>query len=175
MPFPVGFIATGISGFFCIKLLVLAIAMAFPSATLFAEQTSHEYISFLSPDQQAILAQTEGLAGFGSKLQDLTIWNKAPFADAIRSSFPDSPSTIAAEGLFLIDRPAAKDAEDLNMKILNAFTSFSTMKGLLSYSASKKKMETFIFDSSQVDSLQGKNWLNDPEFSGVPKKSSFTE
>jgi len=153
---------------------VLALAFAFPSATVFAEQTGNEYAGFLSPDEQTVLAQTGELTGFGSKIDELTIWNRAPFADAIRSTFPNSPSTIAAEGFFLIDRPEAKDADDLNMKILKAFTSFSAMKGLLAYSDSKKKMETFIFDSSLVDSLQGKNRLSDPEFSSVPKKSTFT-
>ncbi|HNY20881.1 MAG TPA: hypothetical protein PKO22_01900 [Treponemataceae bacterium] len=149
-------------------------AFACVLAPAFAEQNAHDYTVFLSKEDQSTLFEKGELTGFASRLANLTLWRSVPFAAEVREACPDGPSTIAAEALFLIDRPVSTDAADLDRKILKSFTSFSTMKGLLAYSDSKKKMETFIFDSYRVNSLTDRQAMSDPDIADAPNQSSYT-
>ncbi|MGO8692684.1 MAG: DUF6675 family protein [Rectinemataceae bacterium] len=166
------------------RLLFVAIC-ALAGVAAFAQVTSSEYLSFLSDAERKSLVATGEVNGFGSKLEDLALWRKAPFAAAVRTAFPDRPSTIAAEGLFILDLPPAgasqpvgasqpaAASQDLDLRILKAFTAFSAMKGLQVYSASLKRMETFIYDSWQIDSLESKKKLPDPVFESAPDHAQF--
>jgi len=131
-------------------------------------------LSFLSSSEQKRLIDTGELTSFGSSLNNLPLWRRSPFAAIVSSLILERPSTIAAEGLFFMDKPAAASASELNLKILKSLTAFSTMKGLLVYSASQKKMETFIYDSFRVDSLADRRRIPDPAFSDLPQHNEYT-
>lgn len=180
-------------------LAAVFLSLPFASAPLAAEPGIREYASFLTADEQRVLLEKGELTNFGSKVSDLSLWSRAPFAAEISEAVGGLSTSIAAEGLFIIDRPAelsamqgsaatqgqtpgastsqgqpAPGSSDIEKRILKSFTSFSTMKGLLAYSESKKKMETFIFDSYRIASLQDKAALPDPDIGDVPKQSSWT-
>jgi hypothetical protein len=144
------------------KRVAAAVALAFVCLAGFAQRTASSYLGFLDEAERSALASTGEVTGFGSKATDLDIWQKAPFAEALRAVLPAGRSTIAAEGLFLVDLPAGATGRDLDRRVLAAFTAFSSMKGLQVYSASLRKMETFIYDSWRVDSLETKARLPDP-------------
>jgi hypothetical protein len=148
--------------------------MAVPAFAQVAQVNAHDYASFLTQDERDTLFKSGELTSFGSKPEELPIWQKAPFAAAVRAALPARPSTIAAEGLFLLDLPKTQDRVEMDGKVLKAFTSFSTMKGLLVYSASLKKMETFIYDSYRVDSLENRSPLPDPELAAATGHAEFT-
>lgn len=152
----------------------LAIALACAMIPAFAEPTAQEYLTFLPEKDRSTILETGELTGFASRLTDLTLWRSIPFAAEVREACPEGPSTIAAEALFLFDRPISQDISDLNGKILKSFTSFSTMKGLLAFSDSKKKMETFILDSYRVGSLSNRQPLADPDVTNAPTHSEYT-
>lgn len=184
-------------------LAAVFLSLPFAIAPLAAEPGIREYASFLTADEQRVLLEKGELTNFGSKVSDLSLWSRAPFAAEVSEAVGGLSTSIAAEGLFIIDRPAetsatlgsaqgqtpgastsqgqtpgsaqpAPGSSDIEKRILKSFTSFSTMKGLLAYSESKKKMETFIFDSYRIASLQDKAALPDPDIGDVPKQSSWT-
>jgi hypothetical protein len=86
----------------------------------------------------------------------------------IRSAYGSRASTIAAESWLLLDKPAYRTTAERDLQVFRSFTAFTTMKGLLVYSESLKKMETFIYDSYRIDSLATKQRLPDPEETEVP-------
>ncbi len=152
-------------------LYILALVVAVRPAL--AQNWVSDNLTFLSASEQMRLIDTGELTGFGASLQDLTLWNRAPFATSVRQSMPDRPSTIAAEGLFVMEKPAVVSASELNLKIIRSLTAFSTMKGLLVYSDSQKKMETFIYDSSRIDALKTRHMIPDPAFSEMPPHAEY--
>jgi hypothetical protein len=132
-------------------------------SALCAQQRLVDYSSFLTAAERDELVTKGELGSIGTKLEDLSLWRRAPFSPNVLAELSGRPSTIAAECLFLLDRPRAASEAELNRAILKSFTSFSTMKGLLVYSDSLKKMETFIFDSYRVASLEDRRALPDPD------------
>jgi hypothetical protein len=132
-----------------------------------------DYLSFLSVGELQALMTKDQIETFGVTLKDLPLWQKSPFADTIRKALGDPSSSMAAEALFIIDKPKKLSGDELDLRVLRSFTAFSTMKGLLAYSESKKIMETFIFDSYRVASLDDKKPLPDPVFDTAPSQSSF--
>lgn len=166
-----------------VVLAVIFLAMPFVCAPLASEPGLREYSSFLTDEEQRVLLEKGELTNFGSKPSDLSLWRRAPFATDVGAAVDGLSTSIAAEGLFVIDRPtdlplsqdpAVSGSSGLEKRILKSFTAFSTMKGLLAYSESKKKMETFIFDSYRITSLQDKSALPDPDIGEVPRQSSWT-
>jgi hypothetical protein len=151
--------------------LIFSVIAAVPSI---AQATAREYLSFLSPEQQTKLFASGEIDGFGAKPEELAIWQKSPFAPIVREVYAGKNSSIASESLFIIDRPSLATGSDMGTAVLKSFTSFSSMKGLLVYSASLKKMETFIFDSYQVNSLDDKKKLPDPVIDSAPSHCEFT-
>jgi hypothetical protein len=140
----------------------------------FGQDSTTEYLRFLSPNDLGKLVQSGSLTYFGVTVQDLPIWKNAPFSDLVRTALGKNKSSIASESLFLLDRPAAASKEEMGLKVFKAFTSFDAMKGLMVYSESKKGMETFIFDSHRVDSLSDPHALPDPEASSLPPHVEYT-
>lgn len=139
-----------------------------------AQSWIHDNMPYLSASEQQHLIDAGELTGLGASLKDLTVWRSLPFADSVLTSIADGPGTIAAEALFILDRPPAVTTAELDLKIANSLTAFSTMKGLLVYSDSQKKMETFIFDSFRVDSLATRHPLADPAYSIAPQHGEYT-
>ena len=131
-------------------------------------------LEFLTGDERTTLDSKGELTGFGAKPADLALWQRAPFSDVVRAALPSGPSTIAAEGLFILDIPGLPAGMDLDRKVVGAFTAFSTMKGLQVYSASLRKMETFIYDSWQVDNLESKTKLPDPSTDVLSPNIEYT-
>jgi len=144
-----------------------ATALAAAASKAVPSESSRDYLAFLSDAEKSSLASSGDVRNFGAKMDDLSLWKRAPFGASVAMALGSRQSTIAAESLFLVDLP--KDAgAPLDLSVLRAFTAFSTMKGLQVYSASLKRMETFIYDSWRVDSLEAKNALPDPVFSSAP-------
>jgi len=155
-------------------LLFSAIALVPSIAQTSTGTTAREYLSFLSQAQQDKLYSSGELEGFGSNLDGLSIWKNSPFAPIVRDAYAGKKSSIAAESLFIIDRPPLADGSSMDAAVLKSFTAFSSMKGLLVYSASKKKMETFIFDSYQVSSIDDTRKLPDPVIETAPSHCEYT-
>lgn len=155
------------------RFLLFVLAFAFSTVPALAQNMVGDNLAFLSSSEQKRLIDTGELTSFGSNLNDLSLWRRTPFADMVRSSIPDKPSTIAAEGLFFMDKPASASAAELDLKILKSLTAFSTMKGLLVYSDSQKKMETFIYDSFRVDTLATRRPMPDPVFNELPSHNEY--
>ncbi len=130
-------------------------------------KTANDYLSFLTSEERATLASKGDIRSFGASLGDLSLWKRAPFSASVEAALGSKPSSIAAESLFLIDPPG--NGVSLNLAVLRAFTSFTSMKGLQVYSSSLKRMETFIFDSWRIDSLKSRKALPDPIFEVAPR------
>lgn len=109
----------------------------------------------------------------GGKLDDLAYWQKSPLASSIREAYASKPSTIAAETWLVFDKPQNLTTDQLNLALYRSCTAFSTMKGLLVYSESLKKMETFIYDSYRIDNPQSKLPLPDPDVTSMPESAKF--
>lgn len=136
--------------------------------------TVSDYLTFLTDEQRGKLLASGEMDDAASKPGELPLWQKSPFAPFVAETFKDKPSSIAAEALFVLDRPAGMDAAGADARVLKSFTDFSSMKGLLVYSASLRKMETFIFDSYRVASLADRARLPDPVFSSIPQEYECT-
>lgn len=155
------------------KRYVLITLVALVGLSVFALPDSAGYLSFLSDRERQELAAAGEITRFGSAPGDLPLWQRAPFSDAVRSALGGTRSTLASEGLFLVDLPPARVQDDLSLRMVRAFTAFSTMKGLQVYSASLGKMETFIYDSCRIGSLEKKDPLPDPVFGSAPGHAEF--
>lgn len=131
--------------------------------------SSTSYLAFLTDTERNALSASGDLRGFGARLDDLSIWKRAPFAATVNTALGGRDSSIAAETLFLVDLPPGSAGASLDLKILRAFTAFSTMKNLQVYSASLRKMETFIYDSWRAQDAGAKVALPDPVFSAAPE------
>lgn len=151
-------------------LFAIGLALAAPA---YAQQKAADYLSFLPADAQSTLLADGSLGDMGGSLDDLKLWQQSPFSADIREAYAARPSTIAGECWFVLDNPKASGDAERNLKFFRSFTSFSTMKGLLVYSESLKKMETFIFDSYRVTSLSDHSPLPDPSEAAVPASTTF--
>ncbi len=78
----------------------------------FADTTA-DPLGFLTGDERTTLDSKGELTGFGAKPADLALWQRAPFSDVVRAALPSGPSTIAAEGLFILDVPGLPAGKDL--------------------------------------------------------------
>jgi hypothetical protein len=150
--------------------ILLFTAFAFPA---FAQQSAAEYLSFLPAADRDNLFQKGELHNIGDKPADLPIWKNSPFAADVNALAQSLDVSVAAESLFLIDRPQASEDKDLGLKIFKSFTAFTTMKGLQVFSESLQKMETFIYDSYRVASLQDTRPLPDPVADAVPAEARY--
>ncbi len=156
------------------RRLLIAVFLGVSAAASFAQTSAKSYLSFLSAADLGKLEANGSLTGFGVKLQDLGIWKVTPFADLVRSAVGGIDSSIATESLFLVDRPAVSSKGELDAKVFRAFTAFEAMKGLLVYSESKKRMETFILDSHRVDSVSSLAALPDPVEASAPSHAEYS-
>jgi hypothetical protein len=141
--------------------------------SLSAQETAADYLSFLPQDIRQALMAKGSIGDLGGKIDELKYWRSSPFADTIRAAYGSRASTIAAESWLLLDKPAYQTTTELNLKIFKSFTAFTTMKGLLVYSESLKKMETFIYDSYQVDSVEARRRLPDPAEASIPDSATY--
>lgn len=140
----------------------------------YAQQTASDYLSFLPADAKAALLSAGNVGDMGGGLDDLKYWQSSPLSADIRAAYAARPSTIAAECWFVLDSPKASNSDDRNLAFFRSFTAISTMKGLLVYSESLKRMETFIFDSYLVASPADARPLPDPSEAKVPQSVDYT-
>jgi hypothetical protein len=133
---------------------------------------SKDYLSFLPQEGLDKLYSSGELTNIAGNINELPLWQKSPLADAIRAKVKGLDSTVSAEGFFLIDKPNVAP-EDLDPKIFNAFTAFSTLKGLQVYSVSQGHMETFFFDASLVDPANRSQRLQDTIVTTVPVQAEY--
>jgi len=153
-------------------LAIFLCAVTFSAMAQSVERDSKNYLSFLPHEQQDKLFSLGEVTNIAQNIDGLTLWQKSPFADAIRSKLKDLNSTIAAEGFFLINKPSVAP-EDLDPKIFNSFTAFSTLKGLQVYSVSLGHMETFLFDASLVNPANRSQRLPDTTVTTVPLQADY--
>ena len=132
-----------------------------------------DYLDFLSaPDKQALLQKGE-LVVYGDSLDGLRLWKGSPFAETMQERYQGMKPSLAAECLFIIDRPAAVDDKELHRKISRSASAFSTMKGLQVYSPATRKMEPFILDAYRVESSGSRIRLDDPVVDPETAESRF--
>jgi hypothetical protein len=155
------------------QILAFLLIVILSGVPLFCQESAEDYLHFLSAADRETLEKSGNLTNFGITIKDLPFWESMPFADQVRSSAEKSESSIASESLFLLDKPEAGSRAELDAKVFKAFSSFSTMKGLLVYSESKKGMETFIFDSHRVDGIATARALPDPDSVSVPTHAEY--
>jgi hypothetical protein len=153
--------------------LIALIFAALVMGALAAQGTAADYLSFLPQAVRQELMAKGTIGDMGGKIDELKYWQSSPFASVIRSAYGSRASTIAAESWLLLDKPAYQTTAERDLKIFKSFTAFTTMKGLLVYSESLKKMETFIYDSYRIDSLTTKRRLPDPEETAVPDSATY--
>jgi hypothetical protein len=153
-------------------MVALAVGLAL-AASAFAERSAADYLSFLPPETRSTLFSAGNVGDMGGSLDDLKLWQSSPLSAEIRAAYADRPSTIAAEAWFLLDSPKSSDSAGRSLEFFRSFTSFTTMKGLLVYSESLKKMETFIFDSYRVASSSDPRPLPDPSVTSVPDTATY--
>jgi hypothetical protein len=138
-----------------------------------AERSSADYLSFLPADVRETLYSSGEVSTIAARIDRLPLWQNSPFAAGIRDSLEGFDSSIAAEGLFLIERPDVAP-EELNPRIFNSFTAFSTLKGLQAFSVSRQRMETFLYDASLVDPADRRRRLPDTTVTSVPPRAEYT-
>ncbi len=153
-------------------LAALLFVVTLPVIAQGLPRDSKDYLSFLPPEGLDRLFSSGELTNIAGKIDELPLWQKSPFADTIKAALQGFESTIAAEGFFLIDLPAAAP-DGIDPRIFNSFTAFSTLKGLQVYSVSQGKMETFLFDASRVDEADHTKRLQDQPVTEVPAQSDF--
>jgi hypothetical protein len=155
------------------KIPEVILIFAVVSVSAFAQQSAEDYLSFLPTAERAKLFRQGELHNIGDKPADLLIWKNSPFAVDVNALAQGLDVSVAAESLFLIDRPPASDDKKLGLKIFKSFTAFTTMKGLQVFSESLRKMETFIYDSYRVASLHDTRPLPDPVVDTVPAEARY--
>lgn len=138
-----------------------------------AQGSAADYLGFLPQDARTELLAKGTIGDMGGKLDDLAFWRSSPIASEIGAAFAGRESTITGESWFVLPKPSYGSEAERDLKIFKSFTTFSTMKGLLVYSESLKKMETFIYDSYRVDSLELKKPLPDPIETKAPAQASY--
>lgn len=153
---------------FCLLILVIALGSG-----AFAQGSAAAYLNYLPQDIRAELFSKGTIGDMGGTLEELKLWRSSPLAQDVGAAFNGRESTIAAESWFILPKPSYGSEAERDLKIFRSFTSFTTMKGLLVYSESLKKMETFIYDSYRVDSLENKRRLADPGETETPTQASY--
>jgi hypothetical protein len=155
-------------------LIVAALlcSIALPVIAQDLPRDSKDYLSFLPPGGLDKLYSSGELTNIAASINDLPLWQKSPFADTVRGALQGFDCTIAAEGFFLIDNPGV-DPQNLDAKIFNTFTAFSSLKGIQVYSVSQGHMETFLFDASLVDASNRSKRLPDAVVTTVPAHADY--
>lgn len=156
-----------------VRILAISLFSLFVSVSAYTQGTASDYFSFLPDSIRQELFSKGTVGDTGSSIGELKLWQSSPFASVIQASYGSNASTIAAESWFLLNKPAFHSIDEQNLKIFESFTAFSTMKGLLVYSESLKKMETFIYDSYRVDSLDTKQRLANPSETTAPNAAVY--
>jgi len=144
--------------------------LSFPAT---AQARAADWLSFLAPAAQAELFVKGFLENSGKGPDSLAYWRAAPFSAELLAALGDRSSTLAAEGWYLLDRPAAQDSEELERRVFAAVTAFTTMKGLKAKSPFFEAMEDFMLDSYRVDSATGRLRLPDPIEPKPPKTAEY--
>ncbi|MGA2547803.1 MAG: DUF6675 family protein [Rectinemataceae bacterium] len=152
--------------------ILLAVVLA-QGVSAHAQQSAADYLAFLPTEARTTLLASGSVGDMGGSLDDLKLWQQSPFSADIRADYAARPSTISGECWFVLDSPKASGDAERSLKFFRSFTSFSTMKGLLVYSESLKKMETFIFDSYRVASLSDPRPIPDPSEVAVPPSTTY--
>ena len=152
--------------------LVTLLCITLPLAAQGIERTSKDYLGFLPSEALDKLYSAGEISDIKGSVNDLPLWQKSPFAASIRAALEGLDITIAAEGFFLINRPAVA-SQDIDPKIFNSFTAFSTLKGLQALSVSKGRYETFLYDASLVDPQDRARRLPDIPVTTVPAHAQF--
>jgi hypothetical protein len=149
--------------------VILLCALSLPAMAL---GTAKDYLSFLTDEEMKTLTTSGELMSSKGTAAELPLWQKSPFSEKIRAATKGMDSTLAAEGIYLIDAPALP-RDELDLRIFRAFTAFTSMKGLEAMSVSKGHMETFIFDASLVDPADRSKRLPDPSVESVPARATY--
>jgi hypothetical protein len=140
---------------------------------LAGEPKAADYLAFLTPAKRAELFAKGGITDSGSSLGDLGLWRGSPLAARVREIIAERPSTLATEGWFVLEGPAAATTEARDLAIFRSFSSFTTMKGLLARSAVFDRMQSFILDSYRVSSAYHPVRLPDPDEPRAPSSATY--
>jgi hypothetical protein len=149
--------------------VVLLCSLSLPAMAL---GTAKDYLGFLTDEELKTLVSTGELTNIKGTVSDLPLWKKTPFNEKIRAATAGMDTTLAAEGIYLIDAPSLP-RDELDLRIFKSFTAFTSMKGLEALSVSKGRMETFIFDAAMVDSADHSKRLPDPSVQSVPPRATY--
>jgi len=154
-------------------LVVLLCITLSPALAQGAERGSRDYLGFLPADALDKLYAVGEVSNIAASIDQLPLWQRSPLASNVREALKGFDSTVSAEAFFLIARPSVTPGE-LNARIFNTFTAFSTLKGIEVFSVSKQRMETFLYDASLVDSADTKKRLPDVAVTSVPSRAEYT-
>lgn len=133
----------------------------FLGGTTVAEETVDSALNWLNPQEMTALLKNKEISFFADTPNQLELWKRSPYQSKVATLLAGRQSTLAAEGLFLVDLPTNTTVLTPT-QLVRAATAFSTMKGLQVYSDSKQAMETFIFDAYRVSALNKNQRMADP-------------
>ena len=150
-------------------LLLLMLAVVFCS---FAEEQLISALTWLNEQDRSALLEKRELRYIADRYDQLPIWKNSPYNANVAKLFDGKPSTIAAEGLFLIDIP--ENALMLGPDFLMyCITAVSTLKGLQFFYEPTKTTYPFIIDAYRVGKTDKNARLPDPPYTGAPERGSF--
>jgi hypothetical protein len=128
----------------------------------------------LSPAERAELRDAGELTRFFGDDDPLALVPATALRHAVRDDIEGMELLIGVEALFAFDPPAALAREpEQGRYIYNVLRSVSTLEGIEYYSASRKRMRTFFYESYAIATPDSREPLPDPTVQTVPEKDAI--
>lgn len=134
----------------------------------------HEALPRLSAEERAELLHEGELTRFFGDGDTLALIPGTALRDHVREDIEGMDLLIGVEALFAFDPPAALAREpERDRYIYNVLRSVSTLEGIEYYSASRKRMRTFFYESYAITDPESREPLPDPIVRAVPPEDAI--
>jgi hypothetical protein len=136
--------------------------------------TIHDALPRLSAEQRTELQSEGELTRFFDDDGILALLPGTTLEQKVREDIEGMELLIGVEALFAFDPPAALARQpNRDRYIYNVLRSVSTLEGIEYYSASRKRMRTFFYESYAIAEPESREPLPDPTVRTVPPEDAI--
>ncbi|MBN1525338.1 MAG: hypothetical protein JW904_12695 [Spirochaetales bacterium] len=160
------------------KILRIATLILFLAAAVVFSQEQRgveKYKNRLDADTYALLEKTGAASSMFKETQSPSLLPNVFSSDRIKKELKTMNVTFGVEILKVHTFTNKADTDAKNLAIYNVLMSVSSLKGILYYSASRKRMREFIHESYRIPSPDSRTRLSDLQVSDlVPSRTIYT-
>lgn len=155
--------------------ILIALAVAPPWSAHAAPESVHDALPRLSSAERSELRREGELTRFFNDEESPALVPRTSLRSQVRQDIENMKLLIGVEALFAFDPPAALSREaERDRYIYNVLRSVSTLEGIQYYSASRKRMRTFFYESYAIAEPGSREPLPDPIVREIPRKDAIT-